>query len=463
MAEFTLEQQRALALARARQRAAEAIENPPMSSTARVQQGHADARYPVASGSVLPFTRYSDGDVDFDSNAGIAGAVRRAVELPGQAMRGEVEVSDGQGGIPDETIGRALEFGAMASPVNPAIRAGDQVIPGAATTLSRRADLPSVAELRAVADQQYDAFRQTPADYPAPQYRRTVADIARALIERGQNEETAPQTIRTLARAAQGRGSDAVYGPREMQTLRRTLGNLARPRPDNPSDAAAAAFALQGIDRYIQAPSQSPTAAQRTAASLLEQANGNWGAMRRSQEIGGLSRIAEIRAGAIDSGRGSGSQVRRRIGNALTNRRPLRGYSEGEIEALTDVAVGTPMENTVRSIGNFLGGGGGLGQLTATGAGAYAGSAVGGAVGGAVGSAVPVVAGTALRNASNRMTMRGLRRADELIRSRSPLYREAVEQVLPQVPGVDRREAIARAILAQQLSSAETDPLRVRN
>lgn len=58
----------------------------------------------VYEGSILPFSTFSDGSKHFDSDAGILGAVKRSIMLPGEVAKGEVDP------LSDEGLGRALEF-----------------------------------------------------------------------------------------------------------------------------------------------------------------------------------------------------------------------------------------------------------------------------------------------------------------------------------------------------------------
>lgn len=70
------------------------------------------------TGSILPVSRDAEGNVSFDSNAGIVGAVKRAFMLPGDVMAGEVDPLSEQG------ISRAADFAAVFGPTSPAIGTG---------------------------------------------------------------------------------------------------------------------------------------------------------------------------------------------------------------------------------------------------------------------------------------------------------------------------------------------------
>ncbi len=70
------------------------------------------------TGSILPVSRDAEGNVSFDSNAGIVGAVKRSFMLPGDVMAGEVEPMSEQG------IARAADFAAVFGPTSPAMGTG---------------------------------------------------------------------------------------------------------------------------------------------------------------------------------------------------------------------------------------------------------------------------------------------------------------------------------------------------
>lgn len=65
---------------------------------------------PVYSGSLLPFSKDANGDVSFDSNAGLLGGFKRAFMTPGDAMAGKFDPMSEQG------IERAFEFATTFSP-----------------------------------------------------------------------------------------------------------------------------------------------------------------------------------------------------------------------------------------------------------------------------------------------------------------------------------------------------------
>ena len=109
------------------------------------------------SGSILPMSRDAQGHVSFDSNAGILGMAKRALggvasaaTLPGDVFTGKTSMIGPDGHTNPEVIGRAAELASLATPVNPAIRAGDRIIPGVGKNLVReQPKVPTTEELAA--------------------------------------------------------------------------------------------------------------------------------------------------------------------------------------------------------------------------------------------------------------------------------------------------------------------------
>lgn len=436
MTELSLGQRQAIAIAQARAAAQQQTEQPTRSS------------------NIFPVSRYGD-EYRLDWDAGITGAIGRAISAPGEAMRGELQVMDEQGNITDDAIGRSLEFASIFSPANPAVRAGDRAIPGATRSLRRpRVDPPSAEQLRQTAGAQYDMMRSSGATYPADDIVRSARTAMARMNQDGFNDATAPRTFGTLQRltdAPEG-GFGTIEG---LHAARRTFGRLAQ-QSTEPTEREAARRAMGLVDEFIQQPSGTPTTAQRSAASTLNEANQNYAAGMRSREIGGIAETAELRSSAANSGQNLGNQIRGRVATGLTRSRPFAGYSQEELAALEQIVLGTPAQNGTRYLGNLLGGGGGLGGITAAGLGGAAGAHVAGPVGLGLGAAGTALTGRAMRSISNKLTENALRRADILIRQRSPLYQQMLREV-PARPGLStpQRMSLVRAVMALELSRFE--------
>src|SRR5690348_10644327 len=144
---------------------------PPVTSDAGLPDGFVLAAqpHPAYSGTILPLSRDAQGNVSFDSNAGIVGMAKRAfggalsaATLPGDVYTGKTSILSADGHTNPEVIDRAAELATLATPVNPGIRAGDQAIPGVVKSLVREnPKVPTTEELAAAGKADITAARNS--------------------------------------------------------------------------------------------------------------------------------------------------------------------------------------------------------------------------------------------------------------------------------------------------------------
>jgi len=392
--------------------------------------------------SILPFSKDEQGNVSFDSNMGILGGLKRALTLPRDVMKGEVDP------MSDEGIGRVLEMATIASPINPAMRAGSKAIPGISNTLKRQdIEPPTVEMLKSEAKAGFDEVRGMGVDYSSSH----VVDMARATQQKleaeGFNSENAKQTF-SLLNKLQSAPADSVAPLSGLATARKSFNKVPK-KIDDEADFAAAQMARERLDKFIMEPNAETVVAgpATSAGEALKRANANYAARKRSDRLTGVQTEADIRAAAANSGKNVGNSTRQKIASLLLNEKKKRGFSQAELEALEGVVEGSTAANATRNVGNMLGGGGGVGALLAAGAGGMAGGAVGAPGIGAM--ALPAV-GMGSKALSNQLTKKALSAADALVRKRSPLY----ERMLSEAPVIanapNSRNALIRALLLQQ-------------
>lgn len=143
--------------------------------------------------AILPFSKDAQGNVSFDSDAGLLGAVKRAVMLPGEVLRGELDPNS------DEAIARAFEFSSIFSPMSRAGGGARSTIPKPAPSLSPKQQL-----LEASSQQGVDIARGFATDSTA---RQMVTQAARQAPWGGAKIENAvaksiEQTGQAASRAA---------------------------------------------------------------------------------------------------------------------------------------------------------------------------------------------------------------------------------------------------------------------
>lgn len=389
-------------------------------------------------------------DYSFDSNAGLVGAIKRAITLPGEAMRGEVDPLSAKG------IGRAAEFASVASPMTPGLRAGSHVIPGvlSGATKKARVEAPSAHALRAAAEEGYENLRSLDARYTSKSISDMAATLEQSLFDKGINDKVAKNTIATL-RELQNPASDSFATSTNVETIRRAFGKIGEDF-SNPTDQGAGKFARGAVDDFLASPPPGSVVpgteeAAAEAGRIAANARGNFASSKRSGRLAALTESAEDRAGASNSGHNIGNSIRQRAATIVGSPKLSSGFSKDELAALRSVARGTAPQNLTRHIGNLLGGGGGLGQaFTAIASGTGAAAATGNPYAALFGI-VPPALGAGAKSASNAMTKKALAAVDKATRMRSPLYEQMLKEA-PDVPVMPvGREQTAAAIRAMLL------------
>lgn len=408
------------------------------------------------SGTILPFSRDEQGNVSFDSNAGlfglakdIFGSAKSAATLPGDVFTGKVDP------LSDEAIGRAVEFSAFASPLNPGIRAGDTAIPGLAKALRQsQAAAPSGQALVKEGGAGLKEVRRMGVDYDAAAVQDVADAIRSELYEAGFREQTAKTThnlLNDLANPPEGgiaTAADIMAARQAFRQAAKERGADFEPTPD----AAAAMRVIEGLDRFLAEPP--PGSVLRGPADAvsesLKRANANYAAGKRSGRLTGVGDKAERRAEASNSGQNIDNTIRQRIASLLESPKKTAGFDKAELDELEEVVRGTFIRNRARGVGNLLGGGGGLGRLLTGGAGAMVGGAAGGVAGGGIGAVALPALGISVKALANALTKRSLGKADEMVRKRSPLYQE-MQQAMPlEAISPEKRAALIRALLLSQ-------------
>lgn len=419
------------------------------------QAAHPPAPTPTYSGSILPFTRYSDGSVGFDSNAGILGSIKRAVTLPGDVATGQVDPMSPEG------IARSAEMATLASPVNPGVQAGDRALPGALTAFKPGKFTPPTADaLHDAASAGYDAARDMGVQYSSPAVAQMAQSVQANLNAKGILPEFAPKTHSVLdqLQAVPAEGPNTVpFG--SLDAARKAFGFAAKDFT-NPTEQLAAKSGQSAIDDFVTGadPQNVVAGPAAAAADAVTAARSNAAAGFRSDRINGVEDAAGLRASAANSGANSGNSIRQRVASLLLSPKQSAGYNPEELDALRQVTEGSTVRNTARTLGNLLGGGGGMhGAMTGV-TGAIAGNEAGGPMGAIIGAGLPVV-GWGAKALDNNLTAKSLTGADELVRSRSALAEAMKAQVPPVLDQEAKRSALARALLMTHPDQAPAKPV----
>lgn len=171
---------------------------------------------------------------------------------------------------------------------------------------------------------------------------------------------------------------------------------------------------------------------------------------------------SELRSAAANSGKNIGNTIRQNVASMLLSR-DARTMSPEAVQQAEKIVYGSPQENFMRHWGNYLGGGGGLGQSVATvGSGTLGFLASGGnpAIAGAAASAVPIV-GSLLKHGANEAAISHLDTLSNMLRSNTPLGPSVTRGnyfsgAMPSETMM--KAALIRALMAQQTQQQPKQP-----
>jgi hypothetical protein len=336
------------------------------------------------------------------------------------------------------------------------------------------AAVPTPGELSEATDTLYAIGRSNPGDVyrTAPAVRSATDAIREELGAGGWHSGNAKNTFKSLdmvakaEREAARTGSEAVFSPGNIESIRQAF-NKSTKKPD----IAASGVAKRMLDDFTA----NPTAGQlssgtvrgaQSADAIFETARGNAGANIRSKILRDAEEDITNRTAATHSGLNYENNMRNRVARILAS--DGRSFPRAEREALTNLARRGDAWDNVRTVGNMLGGGGGIGTWVApavlgSAGGAGAAYATGDPTSTILSTVAPIVAGRALRGVSNRSMQRAVGEADDLIRSNSPEFarRQALNPGYTQGPGTTAgtlagRNAVTDAIIRREQEDPRT-------
>ena len=416
--------------------------NPPLNSLqdyGKMAYGWND--YPKRS-AMFPIAEDAEGKTHF-AMPQVGVDMLNNILLPGFAARGGNYT-------PSDTLGLA----AMISPMSPASRG----------VKAAEAVVPTTDELKKAASSGYDAARDMGVTYSSDAVKQMADSIENSLTQEGRISELNPETF-SLLKKLQDPPDGSFVTLDALQALRKRFGDVAG-SPDR-AKSAAASIAIGKLDDFLESGgvgSQAgalagPTTSQGTspaeqAAAILKNARGNSAAAFRANDVADLEDTANMRASANNSGRNLGNSIRQRLASLLSSEGGTRGYSPEEVDAMRQIVDGTTATNTLRSVSNKLGAGGGLGQTFLAGMGGAAGYHFGPEAA-AAGAMLPMAVGSSARSLGNSLTEKQLTAVQDLIRQRSPLYADRLANPgtvasSPMAADAARRAALVNALQGYQ-------------
>jgi len=156
---------------------------------------------------------------------------------------------------------------------------------------------------------------------------------------------------------------------------------------------------------------------------------------RRAQLIEDAALRGERRAGTSGGGGNRVNAIRQNIRSILDNPSKRRGFTDGEIEAMEEVVMGTRTTNAMRNVGKLSPTSGLLPTINAISAPAVLGPL----------AAIPPVAGIAAKGMAENLTQRQIDRISELILNGAPLDPKRMS---------DAERRVVSALLAAQAPNA---------
>jgi hypothetical protein len=390
---------------------------------------------------VLPFSTNEKGEeFRFDSDAGILGAAKRAVTLPGDVVSGKVDPLDPA--IRDRT----LDLATIISPAAAPLRAGEFARMAGIKRSRVEPKAPTTQALEEAGAASMDRAGEMGVEYAAPAIKSMAEGIQTALESKGIIEKLSPKTFAIIGEL-RNPPPDSIGTVRGLVAARRALQEAAGDF-QNPTEQKAASAAIEELDRFILggAPEGSVVGPATAAGRALEEGRGNFAAAFRSDRLAGAEYRADLRSAAANSGANLDNAIRQRFADILLKPKDARGYSAEELAAIERVAKGSLGRNAARRTGNLLGGGGGLGQMFSSAVGAAGGSAVDPVLGvvGALG--LPSI-GHGSRMLANSLARHSVEGVDEMVRKRSPLYQKMQAEAPFDVNSPETRAALVRALM----------------
>jgi hypothetical protein len=384
---------------------------------------------------------------------------RDVLGTPQNLMDAAASAPPGTREFTENVVPAATQAAAVASPVNPAIRAGDRLIPGMAQALRpEKPRVPTAQELKAIGVSDINAAKNSGLELTGASIADYSRKLQQELFDSGVHPTLAGNTFKIL-KELEDVPAGATFTGANLQTLRETFSAIAQNFNQNAAkDQLAASRVIKGLDQFLPNVNPSSVVAGNPAATqkLFDTGRGNFAAAQRSNDITGtLDRAttgilerAENRAQAANSGRNLDNTIRSKVASVLEKPKEVSGLSDAEIAALEGVVQGGKGRNAARTVGNWMGGGGGLGQTSLgalLGGGGYM---VGGPVGAVALGSLPFFVGTGARSVANSLAKRDLRGVDELLRTRSPLYEQLMATRGMGVISPERRAAPMRGLLS---------------
>ena len=456
MAHLTLEQQKAIAIAQARKRQAEAQQ--PISGEAVAPSelapvgtikgeaqrvlGGAETALQLATGAIaapisglagiaagiVPGGRTAAETVEevgqaltFQPRTEAGQAISEAVATPFRKIEEFADIAGEVTGDPDDVFGATMvKTAILAAPALLGLRtgprraiakaAGDPVKRGgpaverAVQQLKKDAKPPTVEELFKEGSAAFRKADEAGVRIKPESSKPFGENLAVRLTNEGIDPILHPKSTQALKRIVEDTEGGLSF--KQVETLRRIAKDAASAleRPDR----RFGRIIIDEIDDYIaRLDGSQATGNVNLAQRSITAARGFWARARKGELLEGLVDRAGIRSGQF-SGSGFENALRTEFRQLALNEKRLRGFTKAERAAIERVAAGGPVANILRMVGKFAPRG-----VISTAISAGGGAAIGGPLGAIV---LPVI-GEVGRAAATKATLGAATRAAEIARA----------------------------------------------
>ncbi len=308
------------------------------------------------------------------------------------------------------TEGTALEpYARIAGAV--AAHGAGQGLRGA---LAERPNIPTIEELHDAAEAGYRNARGYGVEIRRQPVARLADDMISDLSTDGFRERNAPKTWSAIEELKSPAGRNVTID--DIDSVRKAL-NRAGANPFDGAEREASRRAIAAIDNYVGALDRkhviiNPHYAADVSAEI-ENARGNWAAMKRAEDVNNRLEAADLRAASTGSGANENNAIRQNIRAILTNPKARRGYSKDELAQMERVVRGTYVGNIGRLVGKLAPSG-----AVSAGLGMEIGAHL---LHGPAGLGAVPIAGAVAKKIGDLSTRRQARILDQMVRARSPL------------------------------------------
>jgi hypothetical protein len=313
--------------------------------------------------------------------------------------------------------------------------------------------VPSAEDLLGTARGQFKAAENMGLVVSPDFVTKTAADMRQSL--RGFDPEGQAAVFKAVDRLESLVGpSSPVAMMNDVELIRKQLTNL-KMSSDAPTREAARKALTSLVDAQKGVTAADVVAGNAAAYSkIMQDAVGNYAAGKRSNTVMGKAALGDLNAATAGSGANEDNALRqaikqlvRPVNNDIVPKAQRLGFNQAEIDAMNQVARGTPAGNAARYLGKLAPTGSVSGAMSA---GAGYGAA------GPFGAVALPAAGYLAKKIGDMSTKSAIKTLDSLVRSRSPLAQQVAAQLPPQL--VAQLPTKTQAIL--QTLALSAPPLR---